>query len=255
MKRIYLATLLLAVTVILGGINYFHIGDRVQLHKFELTNDAALPYPYIQFTVSNQGDKNITAIRANVNAVDLPYTFAVSKNTPIESSRVRDYAGYTAWYEPGGGVGGYLPSFGDLYKIRVTLFFSDGSTKVYRKIGRYWDRHSFSIGTLGGFDILGFEDVSLLAHGERDTINLDFRNDWVVESPQTVRRLELQLGDDTVWEEDVRVNFTGYFVVTVEIPFELESGRRYNVTLIAYSNDGNNSTFTESALCQKYDIS
>jgi len=254
LKRIFIATLLVAVSVIMWSISYFHVGDPVQLNELEIKNDVALPYPYIQFTVSNQGAKNITAIRASVNGVDLPYTFGVSKNTSLESSRIRDYEGYTAWYEAGGCVGGYLPSFGDWYRARVSLLFSDGSTKVYRKYGIYRDSHTGAMASIGGFDTLGFRGASLLTHVIEGTLNLEFRNDWVVGSPQTISRLELQLDDDVVWEEDVRVDFTRYFAVTVEVPFELESGRIYDVTLIAYSNKGNISTFTESTMCQKYEI-
>jgi hypothetical protein len=94
-----------------------------------------------------------------------------------------------------------------------------------------------------------------LTFDSNGTLNLNFRNNWVVESSQTVRRLEIHLDDMVVWEEKVRVRFPEYFAVTVNIPFEIKSEKMYNVTLIAYSTEGNISTFTESTLCQKYDIS
>ena len=254
LRRFYQAFFIVIAIVTILSINYFHIGDLVQLNEVEIKNDAALPYPYIRFEVSNQGDKDITAIRARVNDVDLPYTFGVSKDHPLESSRIWNYHEFTAWYESGGSVGGYNPNFGDWYRIKVTLLLNDGSTKVCRKIGRYIDSHEGSLGTLGGFDTLSFRGASLLASEAHGTLNLNFLNDWVVESAQTVKRLEIRLDDMIVWEEDVRVDHTRDFAVTVEIPFELESGKKYDVTLIAYSTEGNISTFTESTLCQKYEL-
>jgi hypothetical protein len=254
LRRIYIATIIIVAIATVWGINYLHIGDPVQLNECKLTNDASLPYPFIQFTVSNQGAKNITAIRASVNEIDLPYTFGVSEENPLESRKTWDYHGYTAWYEPYSGVGGFNPNFETWYRAKVTLLLSDGSTKVYRKLGRYSDSHRASIATLGGFDNIGFRGASLLVSGSKGTLNLNFRNDWRVESSQTIKRLKLKLDEVVVWEEDVRVDFTKYFAVTVEIPFELESGVMYNVTLIAYSEEGNVSTYTESAICQKYEI-
>lgn len=246
---------MVSISIIIWSINYFHVGDPVQLNEIEIKNDIALPYPYLKFEVSNQGNKDIIAIRAKVNDITLPNTFEVSVEHPLKSGRTWDYHEYTAWYEPGGGVGGYMPEFGDWYRIKVTLLFSDRSTKVYRTIGRFRDSHIGSMSSVGGFDTLGFRGASLLASDSNGTLNLNFRNNWVVESSQTVRRLEIHLDDMVVWEENVRVRFPEYFAVTVKIPFELKSEKMYNVTLIAYSTEGNISTFTESTLCQKYDIS
>ncbi len=253
LRRGYLILLFILIGVIVWGIE-FHISNQIHVNNLEINSDASDPYPSLRFEVSNQGDKDIIAIRASINEIDLPYTFGVSEEHPLEPSRICGYSGYTGWYEPGGGVGGFIPDEFDGYNIKVKIMLSDGKIWVFKKSGIFRDSHGASIASICGFDTLYFRGADLMAKDVNGTLNMNFRNGWVIESSQTVKRLEVHVGERVVWEEDVKIDFTRYFAVTVEIPFELEPGRYYDITLIAYSAEGNISTYTGSTLCQKYEI-
>ena len=253
MRRGYLIIVVTLIGVVVGA-TWFNDSSNILVFDLEIKSDASDPYPSLRFGVSNQGDEDVIAIRASINEVDLPYTFGVSEEYPLIPSRTMDYSGYTGWYEPGGGVGGFIPDELDRYRVRLVILLGDGSTRVFKKSGIFRDSHMASSGSIGGQDTLGFGEADLMAIGVKGTLNLHILNDWTIGASQTVKRLELHVEDRIVWEEDVRIKHTRCFAVTVMVPFELEPGQYYDVSLVAYSTVRNVSTFTKSTLCQKYEI-
>jgi len=92
-------------------------------------------------------------------------------------------------------------------------------------------------------------DLLWLGHGLGGSLSLSFRNVWS-RTNQSIEELELYFEDTLVWGEPVRISRAKYFAVTVHIPFDPVPGKRYDVTLVAYSTSGFNSTYTVPTRCQ-----
>jgi DNA-binding transcriptional ArsR family regulator len=244
---------------------YMVSGDLLLYSGGKITDDLSDPYPSLRFGIKNLGDKEIIAIRATVNDVFLPYTWGISEESPLRPSREEWFSRYTAWYEPGGHTGGFVPVDGEEYNVSVTVKFSDLSTRTFTSLGLFEESNIGSIRFMGGRDFLSFRDADLLWHGlnRGNTVSLHFRNIWYQEpvgmnqtirigetGMQTVEELELYLNGVMVWKEDVTIEPSRYFALTVHIPRDLDPGDKYDVTLVAYSEQGLNATSTVTALCQ-----
>jgi len=233
--------------------NYgFVISGDLLLFGGGITHDLTDPYPTLRFSIKNLGEKEIIAIRARINELDLPYTFGLSNDNPLRPLRSESFSHYSAWYTPGGGVGGYFPMDGEEYTVTVTVKFSDYSTQTFTRSDVFRESNFGSIRFRVGRNYLFFNEPDLLwlGLGEGGSLNLCFRNEWYKGSSQIVEYLELYLEDILVWEEDVRVSPSKYFAITVHVPFELVPGQNYNVTLVAHSVEGLNSIYSRSTLCQ-----
>ena len=242
-------------------------GDFLLFSGGGISNDLSKPFPTLRFVIKNLGDMEIIAVRAMINELYLPYTFGVSENSPLRPSRQESYSRYTAWYEPGGGTGGYLPIDGEEYNITVTVKFSDLSTQTFTMSGVFKESGIGSIELMMSRGCLFFREPDLLwlGLGEGSALSLSLRNEWRKKSDQeitndiyqvgknymqTVERLELYLEDTLVWEEDIRIEPSRYFAATVHVPRELVPGHTYDVTIVAHSQEGLNSTYTVPTLCQ-----
>jgi hypothetical protein len=244
---------------------YMVSGDLLLFSGGKITDDLSDPYPSLRFGFKNLGDKEIIAIMATVNNVFLPYTWGISEETPLRPSREEWFSRYTAWYEPNGSTGGFVPVDGEEYNVSVTVKFSDLSTRTFTRSRLFEESNIGSIRFMGGKGFLSFREADLLWHGlnRGSTVSLYFRNIWYQESEgmnqtirigetgmQTVKLLELYLDDYLVWEGEVTIEPSRYFGLTVHIPLDLDPGVEYDVTLVAYSEQGLNANSTVTALCQ-----
>ncbi|MBD3171164.1 hypothetical protein GF326_01700 [Candidatus Bathyarchaeota archaeon] len=226
-------------------------GGSVELIEFEITNDAADPFTCLNIELMNEDQRPITRIRARINEIELPYTFNVSRDNPVQPSRRAEFHRYTAWFVPGGGVDGYCPVDGEDYKLRLTIDFSDGFTQTITKYGRFKERKIASIRSIGGFEMLFFDKADLLTFVEGSSLYIQLRNVWYLGDSQTLKRLELHVDDEKIFDESIRIKFGEYYAVTVSTPTRFESRQYYNVTLVAYSIEGNTSTYSRKVLCQE----
>ena len=227
-------------------------GDLLLFGGGRIKHDLSKPYPSLSFSIKNLGAKKIIAIRARINELDLPYTFGVSQDSPLEPSRGESFSHYTAWYSPGGGTGGYVPEDGEEYTVTVTVKFSDYSTRTFTKSGVYREednRGSICFMVSRSYVYFSEPDLLWLGHGLGGSLSLSFRNEWS-RTNQSIEELELYFEDTLVWGEPVRISRAKYFAVTVHIPFDTVPGKMYNVTLVAHSTTGFNSTYTVPTLCQ-----
>ena len=242
-------------------------GDLLLFSGGKITNDLTDPYPSLKFNIKNLGSKEIIAVRATVNDVILPYTFGVSQDSPLRPSREESFSRYTAWYVPGGGTGGFLPLDGEGYNVSVTVRFSDLSTQTFTRSDVFKEGGIGSIRFMISKGYIFFSEPDLLWLGldEGASLSLSFRNVWYKKPEQetanvtikvgenygqTVERLELYLQGSLVWEEDVRIEPSRYFATTIHVPRDLTPGQIYDVTMVAHSQQGLNSTYTVPTLCQ-----
>ena len=246
-------------------------GNLLLFSGGRIDHDLSNPFPRLSFGIKNLGEKEVIAIRARINELELPYTFEVSQDSPLRPSRGETFSCYTAWYTPGGGTGGYVPKDDEEYTVTVTVKFSGYSTRTFTSSSIYKEGTMGSICFLVGRNYVHFgkPDLLRLGHGLGGSLSLSFRNEWnrlndergneiisidalnsSSRSIQTIEELKLYLEDTLVWEESVRIRPAEYFAVTVPVPRELVPGQTYDVTLVAYSEEGLNSTYTISTLCQ-----
>jgi hypothetical protein len=78
LKHVYLLINVILVGVIVYGLVFFQVGEPIRVSDLTVKRDSDLPYPQLRFEISNKGNQDITAIRASVNNLDLPYSFGVS---------------------------------------------------------------------------------------------------------------------------------------------------------------------------------
>jgi len=228
-------------------------GDLLLFGGGRITREPDDPYPVLRFSIKNLGEKEVTAVRAKINDFELPYTFGVSTKSPIAPFKHSAMSRYTSWYDPAtGNVTGYIPSNGEEYTVWVTVKFDDYSTQVFTRTDIFEMEKGLSISTVAGSKRVYFREPDLLrlGVGKGGSVSLSFRNVWWVDSLQEIDRLELYIDDRMLWGEDIRIEPTDYFSVTVHIPFDTVPGKRYDVTLVAHSTTGFNSTYTVPTLCQ-----
>jgi len=230
-------------------------GDLLLFGGGGITHDLSKPYPSLSFSIKNLGEKEVIAIRARINELDLPYAFGVSQDSPLEPSRGESFSCYSAWYSPGGGTGGYVPMDGEEYTVTVTVKYSDYSTRTLTKSGVYKEGDNRgSICFMVSRSYVYFKpDLLWLGRGSGSSLSLSFRNEWS-RNNQSIEELELYFEDTLVWGEPIRINPAEYFTVTVPIPFDTAPGKTYDVTLVAHSSTGLNSTYTVPTKCQYYRI-
>jgi hypothetical protein len=195
----------------------------------------------------------VIGIRARVNGIDMPNAFGVSPESPLTPMSEMVYTCKTSWRVPGGGTAGYVPEDGDRYNVTVTVKLSDYSIQAFKYSGVYKTSNVVGIPSVaprGGVFFLE-PDLLWLGRGEGCSLSLSFFNDWAhQEAYQTLDHLQVFVDGETVWSENVTVSALKHFIVTVPVPGDLEPGQRYNVTLVAHSLSGLNSTYTVPTLCQ-----
>ena len=248
--RVFLASGIILVAVIIWAAGWLDL-NSVKVEELEITNDAADRFTTLTIELRNDDQREITKLRARINDVDLPYTFNVSADNPILPSRAAEFHRYTAWYLPGGGFEGYVPRDGQRYKLTLTIGFSDGAVETLTKYERFNERNIGSMRTIGGFEMLFYEDADLLTSQDGSSLSIWLRNEWYTGDSQRVNRLRLLVDEEEVWDESIGIRFSEYYAVTVYTPTMFEAGRYHDVTLVAYSNEGNTSTYTRSILCQE----
>ncbi|MBN2336276.1 hypothetical protein JXL21_12010 [Candidatus Bathyarchaeota archaeon] len=232
-------------------------GDLLLFGGARITRELNDPYPVLRFSIKNLGGKEVTAVRAKINEFELPYTFGVSTESPIEPSKHSTMSRYTSWYDPEtGNVTGYIPSDGEEYLVEVTVKFDDYSTQVFNRTNIFETEKGCSIATVVGSERVYFREPDLLSLGlsKGGSVSLSFRNVWCVDSLQEIDRLALYIDNRIAWDEEIHIKPTKYFAVTVHIPFDIVSGQKYDVTLVAHSTTGLNSTYTVPTLCQFHRI-
>ena len=249
-RRAFLAFGIILVAVIIWTVGQLDFGS-VKVEELEITNDATDPFTTLNIEFRNEDQREITKLRARINELDLPYTFNVSADNPVPPSKRGEFHRYTAWYLPGSGVEGYVPRDGQQYKLRLTIGFSDGTVETITKNDRFNERKIGSMRSIGGFEMLFYEYADLLTFPGGGSLSIDLRNEWYIGDSQTVNRLRLIVDEEEIWDESIRVRFGEYYAVTVSTPTLFEAGQYHNVTLVAYSMEGNTSTFTRRVLCQE----
>jgi len=228
-------------------------GDLLLFRGGRITRELDDPYPVLRFSIKNLGEKEVVAVRAKINDFKLPYTFGVSTESPIAPSKHSTMSRYTSWYDPAtGNVTGYIPTDGDKYTVQVTVKFDDHSTQVFSQTNIFETEKGCSICTVAGSEHVYFREPDLLylGFGKGGSVSLSFRNVWWVDSLQEIDRLELYIDDRMLWGEDIHIKPANYFSVMVHIPFAPVQGKTYDVTLVAHSTTGFNSTYTVPTKCQ-----
>ena len=228
-------------------------GDLLLFGGGRITREPNDPYPVLRFSIKNLGEIEVVAVRVKINDFILPYTFGVSTKSPIEPSKHSAMSRYTSWYDPAtGNVSGYIPADGDEYTVEITVKFNDYSTQVFTRTDIFETEKGVSIATVAGSERVYFREPDLLYLGfdKGGSVSLSFRNEWWIDSLQEIDHLELYIDDKKLLGEDIQIKPTNYFSVTVHIPFDPVQGKIYDVTLVAHSTTGLNSTYTAPTLCQ-----
>jgi DNA-binding transcriptional ArsR family regulator len=87
-------------------------------------------YPELSIELSNLSDKPITSLRCRINGTLLPFTWGISKTTPIQPSLDYSSSVYTSWIDPTTSErGGLSPISGKTYLASIELGYQDGARR------------------------------------------------------------------------------------------------------------------------------
>ena len=249
-----------------SGIPFFENDDKYGyvnkgfLLLFEggwISQTLSDPYPVLQFNLRNLGENEVIAVRAKINNFQLPFTFDISTDSPLEPSNYKSLSRYISWYDPStGDTAGYKPEDGEAYTVEITVKFEDSPPQFFTREGVFQLERVGCIATIAGFERLYFHEPDLISKGPLSggTVSTSFRNDWWSGSPQDIDRLQIYIDDSVIMDENIHIEFTDYFALSVHIPFDIIPLKHYDVTLVAHSTTGLNSTYTISTLCQFHSI-
>jgi hypothetical protein len=232
-------------------------GDLVVFSSGKIRQSLSDPYPSLRFGISNLGEKEVIGVRVKVNGELLPYSFGVSKQSPLAPSVAMHWNRYIAWHDPKTGkIAGYTPNDGDEYTIEVTIKYDDYSIKTFTSTCLFEIDKGYAISTLVGFDKLIMKEPDLLSYGSGSGGSLCFwlRNEWYEDGSKEVERLEVYVDGVLIWCENLTIKGGRYFAVLIDVPFDIVQEKKYDVSLIAYSADDKVSNHTISVICQYYRI-
>jgi hypothetical protein len=232
-------------------------GDNLLYNGSQIKQDLSSPYPSLRFALYNLGEHEVIGIRVQINDELLPYSFGVSKQSPLAPSQSLYANSYIAWYDPAvGNVTGFTLNDGDEYSVEVTVKYKNLKSATFSSTGVFTLDRFGPINSLRGFDSLHMYDPDLFSRGvgEHGTLCFWFRNEWYVNGLKQIERVEATIDGQLVLGFDKMIAGGDYFAVYAEIPFDLVDGIVYDVSLIAYSSDGMISKYTLPVLCQYYRI-
>ena len=240
-----------------GGRGFVNKGDLLLISGGKITWDHSDPYPSFSLNVKNLGETEIIGIRASINGAQLPYTFEVTKRTPLEPSQNLYTNRYTAWYDPvSDEPAGYIPEEGEEYTVEFLVKYKNREIREYNRTEIYESVNFGSISSIAGFDIVYFRggDLLSLGIGKGGSVYIYFRNEWWLDSAQTIDQLSLSINGENVMHENVHIPMGNYVAYCATIPFDLNIGEEYAVTLTAISTTGNISEYSKTVTCEYYKL-
>ena len=215
------------------------------------------PYAFLQFNLRNLGENEVIAVRAKINNFQLPFTFDISTDSPLEPGNYKYLSRYVSWYDPStGGTAGYKPEDVEAYTVEITVKFEDSPPQVFTRESVFQLEGGCSACLIAGNERLYFREPDLISKGPRNggTVSTSFRNNWWSGLPQDIDRLQIYIDDSVIMDENIHIEFTDYFALSVHIPFDIIPLKHYDVTLVAHSTTGLKSTYTVPTLCQFHSI-
>jgi len=204
-------------------------------------------YPELSIELSNLSDKPITSIRCNINGTVLPFTWGVSKTTPIQPSYDFSFSVYTSWVDPTTSErGGITPISGKTYLVHIELGYQDG---VIRSIDNLvMAQGGVSISSIVMINPISVSTVDLLeTNAGSSLISISFRCTWY---SKAITRIEILIDDKLVVEAPCNLVMGWYWVGSMKVPFNIYTGGDYNVTLRVYSSDGELYSTSQLVTCQ-----
>ena len=207
--------------------------------------------PYFTFDLTNLSDKNITALNVEIDEMILPWSFGVTRRTPIEPSGYGGGTVFTVWQDlDEDDLTGKYPQKGFRYPVKIQVRYEDNRTKTrtYEIIGEDLG----SINTIIGSSELHFHDASLFTTEEGGRISLCLRNNWQTDKNQMITGLDIYVDSKKVVDSGQWYSFGEYWVVSDTFWKQVKAGNQYNVTLVARSFAGEVSKTTKFVTCEPF---
>jgi DNA-binding transcriptional ArsR family regulator len=203
-------------------------------------------YPTLNIGLSNLSDRPITSIRCNINGTVLPFTWGVSKTTPIQPSYDFSDSVYTSWVDPTTGErGGLTPISGKTYLVHIELGYQDGAIRSIDNLVNA--QGGGSISSIVIINPIEGPAVDLLhTNASSSLISLSFRSTW----SKPITRIEILIDDKLVVDAPCNLVLSWYWVGSMKVPFNIYTGGDYNVTLRVYSSDGELYSTSQLVTCQ-----
>ena len=207
--------------------------------------------PYLSFVLTNLADVSITNLNVEIDGMTLPWSFGVTRNTPIEPSGIGGGTVFTVWQDlDEDDLVGKYPLKGFRYPVRIKVMYDDNRTRLrkYEIIGEDLG----GINSIIGSNDLHFQDTSLFTTKEGGRISLSLRNNWQRDKNQMITGLDIYVDSKKVVDSGQWYSFGEYWVASNTFWMLVVEGQLYNVTLLARSFEGEVSKTTKFVTCEPF---
>lgn len=226
-------------------------GEYIEFEVVELNTVG----PSLYLGLHNLGEKDIIAVRAEVNGTLIPFFFGVDKEHPVKPYGYVQDSVPTSWFDPRmNGTAGFKPVHGETYPVVVEITISDDRPFYLFKTVRTWN---FSVTAVSGHAIASMVDTGthiemksayIFGHpGEEDFLSLVIRNVW------RKKVTGIAVFVDDVQVADVRTNLkTGSsWRACIGLPFNVYLGSSHNVTIRALTAEGDVAEVSREVICDR----
>lgn len=218
--------------------------DKVQV------NPNGVELPFLRFSVSNQGVNDIVQLNVVVDNNIMPWGFGVDRDNHLAAGDSESFKVSTLWYDPTQEeLVGFTPQHGFPYKVTVKAKYEDGVTRT-RIIDIVADKHRYL--TMLGADQVQVGDSSLLSTEDYTTLAFRVENGWTQDENLRLSRIDVYLNSSKIMDVDKKVSFGGELAVSSILEEPMETGGKYNMTIVAYSTSGEMTKSTEYLRCEPY---
>ncbi len=230
---------------------FVNSGDHIVMSAELMGSDGIL------FGVNNLGEYDVTSLRASINGTVLPFTFGVSRDSPVKPSWSYSGEASTTWYDPAEKVvKGVHLEMNHSYAVHLEVGLSDGSRKVVDEVVPY--RPWFGIASIVAMSAVDHLTIDLLeVNGSLGTsvVSVSFRNTWGCSGPDSwvpknITKIELFVDDLPVSPATCNLRVSDSWVGSTRTPEAAYQGGVYKVTILLTASDGSTFTTSQDVTCQ-----
>lgn len=211
--------------------------------------------PSLSLGLHNLGERDIIAVRAEVNGTSIPFFFGVDKEHPVKPYGYLHDTVPTNWFDPAlNSTKGFRPVQGETYPVDVKLTFSDDWHNYHTKTVKTWNfsRTAVSVYTGGLFvpdeSIIHIKSACLIGKtGNDDSLSIVVENVW----SKSVGNIDILVDDIQVASVKTNLESGDCWVACIGLPFNIYVGSSHNVTVVALTTEGEVAEVSKEVRCER----
>ena len=223
-------------------------GDYILLEDISLNKQPNSMYPNLHVIFKNLGEKKVMAMRVEINGTFIPFSFGITRNSPVGPSRYGGESVPTRWFDPElNETVGFDPAKEETYPVFIEMRFSDYSVQTWDVSVKATSFRSIAT-VVGGTISLGAVDLFRLGLREGGILSITFRNVWI---RKTITEIVVFLDENQVMKTSATIPDAGYWAGSITLPFDVYTGGEYNVTVQVKASDGSIASVSRVTVCER----